>query len=191
VYSNVDMTSRGQHVGYASPTPFTSSSRPILWSGFPLTAIDLTPEGATGGWAQGIWRGQQVGIVYINGQSRSALWNGSPGSWIDLHGFVPSSFTSSTARAIWSDRFHTYAAGWGTNSQTGRTEALMWTRASCWADLTHNEVVDDEDFSPFAVAYDELICPAKLCPADLNDDGVVDDADFQLFVAAYEVMTCP
>ncbi len=184
---NVDMTSRGQHVGYAE----TTQRRAFLWTGSPLVAIDLTPANRSNAWAQGAWRGQQVGLVRVGSQEHAALWNGSAASWIDLQTFLPASFVTSTARAIWSDRFNTYAAGWGENSATGRTEALLWSRKSCWADLTHNEVVDDEDFAPFVVAYDELICPALLCPADLNDDGVVDDADFQLFVAAYDALLCP
>lgn len=105
--------------------------------------------------------------------------------------FLPAHFSTSVARAIWSDRFYTYAAGWGTNILTGRTEALMWSRRSCWADLTHNEVVDDEDFLPFVASYNEMVCPAMLCPADLNDDGMVDDADFQLFASAYDALICP
>ena len=190
VSCNVDSSSRGQHVGYAEV--LFGPRKAILWTGLSATPADLTPPNRTSAWAQGVWRGQQVGYVNAsNGAPRAALWNGSAESWIDLHTFVPPNYTSSTARAIWSDRFQTFAAGWATNASTGRTEALMWSRASCWADLTHNEVVDDEDFSPFAIAYDDLICPAKLCPADLNDDGVVDDADFQLFVAAYDALLCP
>jgi hypothetical protein len=188
VQSNVNMTSRGQHVGFA--TAQSSVLRAILWPGAGQLAIELSPAGSSTSWAQGIWRGQQVGSATF-GVERAVLWNGTAASVIDLHGSLPVEFISSNARGIWSDRFNTYVVGWGTNSATERTEALMWSRASCWADLTHNEVVDDEDFSPFAIAYDELICPAKLCPADLNDDGVVDDADFQLFVAAYDSLLCP
>lgn len=185
---NAHMTSRGEHIGFMGPS--LSDRKAVLWKGSPSTGIDLSPIGSVSSWGQGIWRGQQVGYAVFNNQ-RAGLWNGTAGSWVDLSVFLPASFTLSNARGIWSDPVNTYVVGWGTNSVTGRTEALLWTRASCWADLTHNEVVDDEDFSPFALAYDELICPAKLCPADLNDDGVVDDADFQLFVSAYDALLCP
>jgi len=67
--------------------------------------------------------------------------------------------------------------------------------ASCPADLTVDQQVDDADFVGFASAYNILDCadPAMSlgCPADLNLDGVVDDSDFVLFAAAYNALLCP
>jgi hypothetical protein len=64
----------------------------------------------------------------------------------------------------------------------------------CAGDLDGNRLVDDADFSIFALAYDMLDCadPSMLagCPADLNGDGFVDDADFQVFVVAYDTLLC-
>lgn len=187
---NVDMTSKGQHVGYIS-SRFATPKKAMLWAGSPLVPIDLTPPGAQDSWAQGIWRGQQVGYSRQNQGSRAILWNGSPTSTTDLHTFLPNGFTSSNARGIWSDYSMTYVVGWGVNSTNGRTEAILWSRQSCWPDLTHNEVVDDDDFAQFIIAYDTMICPEKLCLSDFNDDGLVDDADFQLFVVAYDALLCP
>jgi len=66
--------------------------------------------------------------------------------------------------------------------------------ASCPADLTVDQQVDDADFVGFAGAYNILECtdPAMLpgCPADLNLDGLVDDADFVIFAAAYSLLVC-
>lgn len=186
VNCNIDMTSRGQNVGFVD---FSESERhAVLWSDGQV--IDLSPAGSSSSWGQGIWRGQQVGYATFDVQ-RAVLWNGSAASWVDLHAFVPATFTSSSARGIWSDRFATSVVGWGRNGATNRTEALLWTRQSCWADLTRNEMVDDEDFSLFASAYDAMVCPALLCPADLDDNGLVDDADFVIFLAAYETLLCP
>lgn len=179
------MTSKGQQVGYIG-----FARHATLWSGSKESAKDLSPIGSRESWAQGVWRGQQVGYVTFAKQ-HAVLWNGAADARFDLHTVLPTDFDTSNARGIWSDRFNTYVVGWGTNSATGRTEALMWSRKSCWADLTHDELVDDADFAPFAAAYDEMICPAKLCLSDFNDDGVVDDEDFQIFVAAYEAMVCP
>jgi hypothetical protein len=64
----------------------------------------------------------------------------------------------------------------------------------CPADLYHDTLVDDLDFSEFAVAYNILDCadPAMLpgCAADLNNDGLVDDADFSIFAIAYDKLIC-
>lgn len=79
---------------------------------------------------------------------------------------------------------------------------LCWGIASvsliggpCPADLDGDRLVNDEDFTRFASAYNILDCtdpamPAD-CPADLNDDQFVDDADFTLFVVPYNELICP
>jgi len=66
---------------------------------------------------------------------------------------------------------------------------------TCPADINGDGVVDDTDFSLFAVAYNILDCadpamPAG-CPADINGDGFVDDSDFSGFVVAYNQLVCP
>lgn len=65
----------------------------------------------------------------------------------------------------------------------------------CAGDLNGDGLVDDADFSIFAVAYNVLDCtdgamPAG-CPSDFNRDGFVDDADFGIFVVAYNALLCP
>lgn len=64
---------------------------------------------------------------------------------------------------------------------------------ACPGDLNYDRLVDDTDFSIFAVAYDALLCPTPplLCDADLNNDTFVDDADFSLFAVAYDALVCP
>ena len=65
----------------------------------------------------------------------------------------------------------------------------------CPCDLNHDGLVDDTDFSIFAVAYDMLDCTDPQmppgCPSDFNSDGLVDDADFSIFVIAYDALLCP
>lgn len=69
-----------------------------------------------------------------------------------------------------------------------------WFTIPCPADLLHDTVVDDLDFSVFAVAYDILDCADPEmkpgCAADLNHDGVVDDLDFSIFAVAYNNLLC-
>jgi len=66
--------------------------------------------------------------------------------------------------------------------------------ASCPADLTVDQQVDDADFVGFVGAYNILDCadPAMSqgCPGDLNLDGWVDDSDFVIFAAAYDALVC-
>lgn len=70
----------------------------------------------------------------------------------------------------------------------------LYIAGGCPADLNHDGVVDDSDFSLFVVAYDLLDCvdPAMSanCPADFNGDTYVNDADFLIFVEAYNILLC-
>lgn len=63
----------------------------------------------------------------------------------------------------------------------------------CLADFNSDTFVDDTDFTIFAVAYNDLICPGfpAPCTGDINQDGYVDDADFVLFAVAYNELICP
>ncbi len=65
----------------------------------------------------------------------------------------------------------------------------------CHADLNHDGLVEDADFSIFVVAYNLLDCADPTmppgCPADFNADGAVDDSDFVIFVAEYNRLLCP
>ncbi|MFO0859956.1 MAG: NPCBM/NEW2 domain-containing protein [Phycisphaerales bacterium] len=78
---------------------------------------------------------------------------------------------------------------------------LCWGEASlsliggpCPADLNGDRLVDDEDFSIFAAAYNTLDCAdpsmPEDCPADLDRNAFVDDADFSLFVVPYNDLLC-
>lgn len=85
---------------------------------------------------------------------------------------------------------------------TYNSNHLCWGGASvtldggpCAADLNGDRLVDDNDFTIFAAAYNILDCADPEmppgCPADLNKDGLVDDFDFQLFAVAYDALLCP
>ncbi len=72
-------------------------------------------------------------------------------------------------------------------------DATFTTLPPCPGDLNYDRLVDDTDFTIFAVAYDALLCPdpPALCEADLNQDTLVDDADFSIFAVAYDALLCP
>ena len=69
------------------------------------------------------------------------------------------------------------------------------TGACCPGDLTLDGVVDDLDFSLFAIDYASMRCDsAKVrpgCAADLNGDRAIDDLDFEQFAQAYDAFVCP
>jgi len=89
----------------------------------------LTPVGATDSQAMDIFEGLQVGSAKIDGVVRASLWSGTADSWVDLHAFLPSSFSSSFANAISRDGNTWSIVGYGFNEETQRTEALMWAAA--------------------------------------------------------------
>ncbi len=67
--------------------------------------------------------------------------------------------------------------------------------AGCPADLNHDGIVEDADFTLFVFAYNILDCAdpsmSAGCPADFNGDALVDDSDFSIFVVAYNNLLCP
>lgn len=68
------------------------------------------------------------GAAVINGADHASLWNGTAASWVDLDAFLPSHFSSSVARGIWSDETTLYISGWGHNTLTRQDEAVLWTQ---------------------------------------------------------------
>ena len=185
----------GQQVGQVRNI-VTNQLIASLWSGSAASWVSLQPAGTNFSNALAASGGRQVGNAYIGGSYHASLWSGTAASWVDLSTFLPAGFTRSEASAIWSDGTTICIAGYGFNSIFQRDEALLWTnRAPCKGDLNGDGLVDDSDFSPFAVAYNILDCadpamPAG-CPSDLNGDGLVDDLDFQVFLVAYNALVCP
>lgn len=97
-----------------------------IWSGTAESWRALTPAGATESQAEDIFENRQVGSATIGGAKRASMWSGSAESWIDLHAFLPSSFSSSFADSISREGDTWSIAGYGYNEDTHRKEALMW-----------------------------------------------------------------
>ena len=74
----------------------------------------------------------------------------------------------------------------------GEATSLPVQLVYCGSDFNCDNIVDDTDFSIFAVAYDTLLCPdpPTPCNTDINGDGLTDDLDFSLFVVAYDQLVC-
>lgn len=84
-------------------------SAAALWRGSADSFVDLTPQGHESAHASGCARGHQVGHVQVKATTtsgagsmatRAALWRGSPGSFVDLHAFVPAPWNASSAAAV-------------------------------------------------------------------------------------------
>jgi len=118
--------SRGQQVGYVRlPPPQPGGNTQdvaSLWTGSAASWVNLNPAGAISSQAYSVLNGLQVGVA----DERASLWRGTAASWVDLHAFVPAEFSTSAATDISSDGATLTIAGYGFNTITNRTEALIW-----------------------------------------------------------------
>ncbi|MFO0375605.1 MAG: GC-type dockerin domain-anchored protein [bacterium] len=162
--SSVYAASGGQQAGYVEVGGVTRAS---LWSGTAASWVDLHPADAGQSQVQAISGGQQAGTAWVGAVVSASLWSGTAASWVDLSMFLPAEFSSSQATGISSDGVNVYVTGYGLNWITGRTEALLWTRAipgpaACnLADLTGiggppsepDGLITGDDFNAFIAAF--------------------------------------
>ncbi len=121
-FSTAGATNGAQQAGYAV---VNSVSRASLWTGTAASWVDLHPEVTLGSRVLAMSGAQQAGRVLVNGGFRASLWSGTASSWQDLSVFLPAVFTSSQARAIWSDGANMYVTGYGFNRSARRDVALL------------------------------------------------------------------
>ena len=98
-----------QQVGHVEV--FYQYSHAALWEGSAASWIDLHPAGAQYSAAKGVLAGRQVGSVTIGDVGHASMWTGSAESWVDLSLWVPGSWRSTYASAIWSDATNLYVFG--------------------------------------------------------------------------------
>ena len=114
--------------------------------------------------------------------------SGSAATWVDLHSYLSNIFTESNANGVWSDGATTFVVGWGFNSVTHRTEALMWlgigVRPPCRPDFNHNGMVTVSDIFDFLAAWFQ-----GNPSADINGQGL-SVSDIFAFLSAW-FMGCP
>jgi hypothetical protein len=130
----------------------------ILWSDTAASWVNLNPVGAQRSMAWDVFNGRQVGWVELGVIRRASLWTGSAASWVNLHSFLPpAQFSESAAYGVWDDGIYVYVVGYGTNSSTGQTEALMWkSPIPCYANCdrsTAPPVLNVNDFTCFLNAF--------------------------------------
>jgi hypothetical protein len=99
-----------------------------LWSGTAASWFDLNPTGATESSASGIFGDWQVGFASFSDGPHASIWNGTAESWEDLSLALAGSWIETFATGIWNDGSTLSVTGRGYNLDTGRTEALLWTR---------------------------------------------------------------
>ena len=84
-----------------------------------------------------------------------------------------------------------YPGSWlaNTDGKTIIANALAFASAMkpCPGDFNGDGLVDDADFSLFAIYYNNLLDPR----ADLTGDGLTEDTDFSVFANSYDTLVCP
>lgn len=127
--SGLSGVSDGQEAGGA--TTFSGDNHAGVWSGTAGSFVDLNPAGATSSAANGVSHGIQAGEALFGSNylsERAGVWEGTAGSWFNLGSLLPSPYTYSAARAVYSDGAMTYVVGFAQNSRTGLGEAILWMR---------------------------------------------------------------
>lgn len=97
----------------------------VIWDKIPSQSfINLHPDGFNHSRLNDMTTKYQVGFVITSlGKYRAALWNNSAESFVDLHQFLPSEFTESTALGVSSD--NTKVIGFALSDN--KFKAVVWS----------------------------------------------------------------
>jgi hypothetical protein len=186
--STASGVSNGQQAGSAN---FGGVDHAGIWSGSAASWVDLHPAGATTSAVYGVSGGRQAGFARIGGSDHASLWNGTASSWIDLHAFAPAGFSSSSAVSIWSDASVIHVAGFGYNAQTGRTEALLWTRPNCYANCDASSIAPILNVNDFTCFLNHFAANNSSANCDSSTTTpVLNVNDFTCFLNRYAA-GCP
>ncbi len=116
-YSQANAVFGSFQVGFA----YKNGIHAFLWQGSAASGIDLTPTGFAQANALGIFGSETVGWAGTPSAKRAGYWNGSAGSFVNLHPL--SGFVSSQANATNSG----IEVGTGfTTSTSTSAQALLW-----------------------------------------------------------------
>jgi len=125
----------------------------------------------------------------VNGSGAGGTVSGASGSLPAPTDGTPATLTITNATPA--DTGNYKVLFWNTCGEV-ESVAVKVTVKGHAADINGDGIVDDDDFTLFAIQYDAMLCsdPAMTdgCSADFNSDGQVDDADFNILAPAYNVM---
>jgi len=124
--SEISASTGIQHAGYAV---FGGEQHALLWNDVTPNAInDIHPAGMSESFLTGIIAGCQSGVVILaNEDTHAGFWKGSPESFVDLHAYLPSGFSDSSASGVWTDGRMINVCGSAYSTVRNRTEAILWT----------------------------------------------------------------
>lgn len=185
LYSFALATNGTQQVGHAS---FQNRDQAGMWSGSPFSWVNLNPPGSNGSVAYSLDSTYQVGVAYV---TRACIWSGSAASHVDLHQYLPESYSESVATGVRHDGDTIHVSGHALNSATNRREAVLWTFVPdslcppCPADYDQDGGITGGDIAAFVADFEQgLTC------ADADQDGGVTGSDLALFFATFEAGGC-
>lgn len=123
--SGANCVQGGKQGGYAQVGGVTQAS---LWSGTASSWLSLHPSGAATSVINDMSGDLQAGYARFGTSDHAGVWTGTAASFEDLHALLPTTYSSSQARAIWRSDTMAYVVGHAKNS-LGEFEAVMWTKS--------------------------------------------------------------
>ncbi len=104
-----------------------SAPHAAMWTGTTASFTDLNPPIAGGSTLYDIDGGYEVGNAFVGGSYKAGIWSSTAASFVNLHAFLPpSTYSSSEARAVWTDGATVYVAGSAFRTEFSRSEAMLW-----------------------------------------------------------------
>jgi hypothetical protein len=126
-YGSVYNVHAGRQCGIAL-TPSGNSA--ALWSGSPGSLVALNPTGANRSAARGLYNQHVCGdaTFTIGGfqRTRAAYWNGTAGSYEDLHAALGAEFTTSVAYGVYEDSSGLHVVGFASGPGLPN-RAILWS----------------------------------------------------------------
>ncbi|MFO0832015.1 MAG: hypothetical protein U0637_09245 [Phycisphaerales bacterium] len=117
-------------MGLLDPAP---GLYPCRWNGSAESLVVLDMPVDHWGEVHATHGGVQAGYITDTdgiSHARACIWEQVPGTYLDIHQYVPAPYSESNALGIWRHESSgtIYVVGYGLNSVTNQTEALMWVR---------------------------------------------------------------
>jgi hypothetical protein len=175
----------GRQVGWAS---FGGTNQYAgLWNGTAASWVNLNPAGAIGSTAFAVWAGRQAGWASVDNTVRAGIWSGTAASWEALPLVSgDQSWGGAYALSIWSDATSISVVGYGGNSATNRTEALLWTRPVCYANCDRSSAVPMLNIGDYVCFLSAFVAGDGYANCDGSTTSpVLNVQDFACFVSRF------